>query len=329
MELADFAGNGQVKESLSDALKSGKLPHALVLQGEPGTGKRTLAKWIARALVCSRRDDAPCGECASCIRAGAGSHPDIRVEEGSGATRSLTVDTVKSMIADAYKMPEEADTQVYLLFIENKMGEAAQNKLLKLIEEPPAHTVFIFTCPSAEALLPTIRSRTQIFTLRPPSLEEAAQTVFRRKMPPVSEEKARELAELCGGNIGRMLEEAESGEAAAARAATEKILPALTAKSGHEILRETAPLIKDKPFCTAVLGQLRGALRQAILLKSGSQELTESERRQALPLQRLSLKRLTELMALTADCAEKMERNANMTLLVTSFCAQARRIAGR
>lgn len=71
-------------------------------------------------------------------------------------------------------MPEEADVSVYLLFLGSRTLEPAQNKLLKLIEEPPANTVFVLVCESGEQLLPTIRSRVQSFTLRPPSEEAAA-----------------------------------------------------------------------------------------------------------------------------------------------------------
>ena len=137
MDLSRFLGNRQVKEALCSAFSAGRFPHAIVLQGDPGCGKRTLALLIAQALVCRDKERAPCGACPSCVRAAAGSHPDIRLVEGSGTTRSLTVAAVKEVIADAYRRPEEADYSVYLLFLGEKTLPAAQNKLLKLIEEPP------------------------------------------------------------------------------------------------------------------------------------------------------------------------------------------------
>ncbi len=323
MNFDVVAGTEHTKESLSSAAASGKFPHAIVLQGDRGTGKRTLAKWLAQALVC-RQPNAPCGVCASCIRAKAGSHPDIRVEEGSGATRSLTVNTIKDIIADAYKMPEEADVQVYLLFIENKIGEAAQNKLLKLIEEPPARTAFIFTCQSAEVLLPTIRSRTQIFTLKAPAPQQAADFLAEHRGVP--REKASALAELCGGNIGQMLEELESGNAAAVRHIADEVLQKLTARAEQEIFAVTAPLIKDRKLFADVLEQLYALLRQAVLVKNGCAGLVQPEKQ---PLQRLTAKKLMTLMELTGEYRRKIENNANMALLVTSFCAQARKAAGR
>ena len=123
MQFEGFAGNAALKTALSAAFSRRRLPHTLLLQGETGLGKRTLAQILARAAVCTceDRDLAPCG-----------------------------------------------------VFAENPMPEITQNKLLKVIEEPPTGALFIFTVLSADALLPTIRSRAQVFTVRPPEESEAA-----------------------------------------------------------------------------------------------------------------------------------------------------------
>lgn len=199
---------------------------------------------MAQALVCRRKDRAPCGECPSCVRAKAGSHPDIRVVEGSGATRSLTVEQVKELTADAYRAPEEADVSVYILQMGTKPLEPAQNKLLKLIEEPPAHGVFLLLCRSAEQLLPTIRSRVQSFLLQPPEEEEAAAFVAAREDVPL--ERARELARLCGGNIGRMLQELAGGEEAQAFSIAVALAQGLLETGEHPMLLAGGPPAKGQ-----------------------------------------------------------------------------------
>ena len=251
MEFPGFLGNAPVKEALSAAFAAGRFPHALLFQGEPGCGKRTFAKLTAQALVCRDKDHAPCGVCPACVRAKAGSHPDIRVVEGSGATRSLTVDQVKEITSDAYRAPEEADVSVYLLFLGSRTLEPAQNKLLKLIEEPPAHGVFILVCQSAEQLLPTIRSRVQSFLLQPPSQEEAAAYVAARENIPA--QRARELASLCGGNIGRMLQELAGGEEAKAFSIAVAMVQGLLEPGEHSLLLAAAPLQKDRDLFREVL----------------------------------------------------------------------------
>lgn len=331
MEFPGFLGNDGVKRALNTAFSSRRFPHALILQGEKGCGKRTLAKLLAKALVCRNREQAPCGVCPSCVRAAAGSHPDIRVEEGSGATRSLTVDTVKSIISDCYRKPEEAEVSVYLLFVGSRMLEPAQNKLLKVIEEPPANTVFVLVCETAEQLLPTIRSRAQSFKLRPPPIEEAAALVSQRTgMEP---QEARELAVLCGGNIGHMLEEAEGGDAAAALRIACDIAQGMTASGGHAILKAAAAMQKDRHLCREVLSRLSMIFRDALLCRTvgaiSAEQLLSGAPEAVKRLTGLPVKKLYTLPGIAEACGRKVERNANMALLLTVFCAQLLEAAGR
>lgn len=326
MEFPGFLGNEEIKAALSAAFALQRFPHAVVLQGEPGCGKRTLAKLIAQALVCRNRELAPCGKCPSCIRAAAGSHPDIRIEKGSGATRSLSVDAIRAVTADAYRMPEEADVSVFILLMGTKTSEAAQNKLLKVIEEPPEGAVFLLVCDSAEQLLPTIRSRVQSFTLKPPSLEQAAEYV--REKAGLSQEEARRLAALCNGNIGRMLEESEDGEAARAARAAAAVAAGMLGK-GDSLLKAAAPLQKDRKLCGDVLSKLTLIFRDACVMRAGGTSILSGAPREAEQLCGLPMNRLCRLPDIAEEFRRKLERNANMPLLVTCLCARLREAAGR
>lgn len=327
MEFPGFLGNAPVKEALSAAFAAGRFPHALLFQGEPGCGKRTFAKLTAQALVCRDKDHAPCGVCPACVRAKAGSHPDIRVVEGSGATRSLTVDQVKEITSDAYRAPEEADVSVYLLFLGSRTLEPAQNKLLKLIEEPPAHGVFILVCQSAEQLLPTIRSRVQSFLLQPPSQEEAAAYVAARENIPA--QRARELASLCGGNIGRMLQELAGGEEAKAFSIAVAMVQGLLEPGEHSLLLAAAPLQKDRDLFREVLTRLGGIFRDGFVLRAGGNTVLGGAPELADSLGDLPMKRLALLPPLVEEFRQKLDRNANMALLVTGFCVRLREAVGR
>lgn len=327
MRFPGFDGNPEVKSAVSDAFASGRFPHAIVFQGEPGTGKRTFARLLANALVCRNTHEMPCGECPSCIRAKAGSHPDIRVVEGSGKTNSITVDAIRALTADAYRMPEEANCSIYLLPIENRMTEIVQNKLLKIIEEPPENTVFIFTCTSAEQLLPTIRSRVQIYTLRPPAVEEAADFLVARGK--ASKEEALRLATACGGNIGQMLLWQDGGSLESAQEIAARAAALLLTRDEHELLAVTAPLIKNRQLLDEVLRCLGLIFRDACIIRTGGGTLLSAAREEAEKLGALPVKRLMQLQALPEEYRRMLERNANMTLLVTLFCAQMRGIVGR
>ena len=327
MEFPGFLGNAPVKEALSAAFAAGRFPHALLFQGEPGCGKCTFAKLVAQALVCRDKDHAPCGVCPACVRAKAGSHPDIRVVEGSGATRSLSVDQVKEITSDAYRAPEEAEVSVYLLFLGSRTLEPAQNKLLKLIEEPPAHGVFILVCQSADQLLPTIRSRVQSFLLQPPTQEEAAAYVAVRENVP--EDRARELAALCGGNIGRMLQELAGGEEAKAFSIAVAMAQGLLEPGEHSLLLAAAPLQKNRDLFREVLTRLGMIFRDGFVLRAGGSRALGGAPETADKLGDLPIKRLVLLPPLVEEFRQKLDRNANMALLVTDFCVRLREAAGR
>lgn len=326
MNFSGFLGNDDVKTALSAAFALQRFPHAIALLGETGCGKKTLAKLIANALVCRNKENAPCGSCPSCVRAAAGSHPDIRIVEGSGVTRSLSVDAVKAVAADAYRMPEEADVSVFVLLLGSRTGEAAQNKLLKLIEEPPEGAVFILVCNSAEQLLPTIRSRVQSYTLKPPALNEAAEYVCAHTQTDPKE--ADRLAALCGGNIGRMLDEINGGESAQAAETAAKIAAAVVGKS-DDLLKAAAPLQKDRKLCGEVLQRLAIIFRDACVLRFGGETLLGGAPQAADELCTLPKDRLVQLPEIAEEFRQKLERNANMPLLVTCLCARLREAAGR
>ena len=330
MQFQNFVGNAALKSALSGAFSRRRLPHAILLQGESGLGKRTLARILANAVVCRSGNSelAPCGVCPSCIRAAAGSHPDIRVVTGSGKSDTVSAAAVDGVIEDAYRRPEEADVSVYLFFIENGIQDAAQNKLLKLIEEPTPGVIFIFTVPSADVLLPTIRSRVQIFTVRSPEEAEAAAYVEERSG--ISAEEAQKLAALHRGNIGRMLSDGENGRAAKAARFAEEIVLALAEGSEHELLAAAAPLIKEKGLFPETAERMQLMFRDACVVKSGAKSVTAGTQDMAQRLSRkLPLKSLMALCEATVRYAGYVQRNANMALMVTAFCAEMKDIAGR
>lgn len=153
LNSASVCGNKDLLEHIEKLMSSGRFPHAVTLQGDAGLGKRTMARFISNALVCSDETIRPCGRCRSCIQAAAGSHPDIRIIEGekkSGdkETKAISVAQLDTLIAESYKAPESADCKVHMFFAEKPLSEAVQNKLLKIIEEPPPNNYYILVVKS-------------------------------------------------------------------------------------------------------------------------------------------------------------------------------------
>lgn len=331
LDFGGFLGNEDIKDNLKTAFENNRLPHAIILAGEDGLGKRTLARLIARAAVCLG-EHKPCGICGPCIRAIAGSHPDIRVEEGSGVSGNISVDAVKSITQDIYRKPEEAKLNIFLLFVKSRLSEPSQNKLLKVIEEPPGNALFIITTSSAQALLPTIRSRAQCLTMQPVKLDEAANYLAEKSGTELKQ--ARKLAEIYSGNLGKMLQ----GLSPAAEIA-EKAAEIFSLGDGDALLALTAPLIKDRDMFRDFAARLMCIFRDACVYSQGyganhKTDLSSYSRfmgtnHSAAEKMALSHRKGT-LLALTGLCGEfeaMAGRNLNMSLLVTAFCAKLREIS--
>lgn len=166
-----------------------RLPHALLVTGEPGIGKRRLAEYLAQFLLCeSRRSDAPCGECEGCRWFLAGNHPDFRLlvpEDQSDAGESeeartkrksslIKVEAVRDLIDFVNLTPHRGGSKVVLVEPAEAMNVPAANAFLKMLEEPPAGVTFILVSHHWRRLLPTIRSRCRMFPVPTPASHLAA-----------------------------------------------------------------------------------------------------------------------------------------------------------
>ncbi len=196
----EFIGNTEIKETVKSAVKSGRFPHAIIIEGEKGSGRHTLAKIIAAAAVCES-ENAPCGECRVCRLVSSDGHSDVLTYAPDGA--SFKVDTVRKIRDNAYIMPIEAKRKVNIMLDCDKMNESAQNAFLKVLEEPPSFMVFILVCRSASALLPTVRSRCVTLTVQNPEIEIAADYLETKLNKPRND--ILEALENSRGNIGYAL----------------------------------------------------------------------------------------------------------------------------
>jgi DNA polymerase-3 subunit gamma/tau len=164
--FADVIGQEHVTVPLSNALESGKTHHAYLFSGPRGCGKTSSARIMARSLNCEKGPTPnPCGECQSCkdlVANGAGS---IDVIELDAATHGL-VDDARDLRDKAFFAPVQSKYKIYIIDEAHQLGPGAANALLKVVEEPPAHVIFIFATTEPEKLISTIRSRTHHYPFR-------------------------------------------------------------------------------------------------------------------------------------------------------------------
>jgi len=164
--FADVIGQEHVTVPLSNALESGKTHHAYLFSGPRGCGKTSSARIMARSLNCEKGPTpTPCGECQSCKDLVANGPGSIDVIELDAATHGL-VDDARDLRDKAFFAPVNSKYKIYIIDEAHQLGPGAANALLKVVEEPPAHVIFIFATTEPEKLISTIRSRTHHYPFR-------------------------------------------------------------------------------------------------------------------------------------------------------------------
>jgi DNA polymerase-3 subunit delta' len=235
------------------------MAHAWLLTGPPGSGRSVAARAFAAALLCP---DQGCGHCPSCHQVRAGSHADLMLVRPEGL--SYGVRQTRDLVLRAATAPVGGRWHVVLFEDADRATEAAANALLKAIEEPAPRTVWLLCAPSAEDLVPTIRSRCRLITLRTPSAASVAEVLTRRDG--VAPDRALDAALAAQGHIGRARRLATDPQAARRREEVLRIPSAVTSLGAA--LNAAAALVKTaEEEARAVTGERdepeRDALRQA------------------------------------------------------------------
>ena len=197
----NILGHKKVVESLQNAIMLDKVSHAYILEGEEGSGKMTTAEAFAMALQCEKGSKDACMECPSCRQSQTRNHPDIIYLQQT-KERIISVDDIRHQINESVGIkPYSSKYKVYIIDHAEKMNEAAQNALLKTIEEPPQYVVILLLTTNKELLLQTIRSRCVALQMHPISdelISDYLQTVLG-----VPEDQAALCAAFAQGNLGK------------------------------------------------------------------------------------------------------------------------------
>lgn len=207
--FSEIVGHDQIKEHLQAAVCDRKPFHAYIFQGDVGVGKEAMARTFAAGLQCQGEQDRPCKQCVSCRQLESGNHPDV-----FWVTRektSLGVDEIREQLCNTMDIkPFSSPYKIYIVPEAEKMTEAAQNALLKTIEEPPEYGVVILLTSNISELLPTIQSRCLTLEFRP--LSTATVEAFLREQCQVPDYLAKASAAFAQGNLGKAMRYAQSEE---------------------------------------------------------------------------------------------------------------------
>jgi DNA polymerase-3 subunit delta' len=189
---------------LQSALSIGRTASAYLFYGPPGCGKKTAARALAQALLCSASPKQGCGACSACQRVMRDSHPDCRILGPAGNT--FKVDQARELVRESHLRPFEGSERIYIIDRAETFNMESANTLLKTLEEPPQGTTFVLVTTQPARLLPTIHSRCQSVRFQP--LPDEALTQLLCAAHACEAPAAREAGRLAGGDLklaGRLL----------------------------------------------------------------------------------------------------------------------------
>lgn len=218
--FSHILGNSDTKAHLISSISLGTLPHALLITGPSGSGKRTLAKEITAATNCLLgTEGAPCGECSRCKRIFSDSFPDFRLLGRSSGKASIGVEELRTFREDMFLSPTESPFKFYVIEDADLMTPAAQNAILKVLEEPPSAVHIILLASEGDKILSTIKSRTQAISMQIFGFDELMENVCRlsdkaRSLLSSDKDKLKAILLSSGGVIGDALAMLDDGRIA-------------------------------------------------------------------------------------------------------------------
>lgn len=209
----DIVGQDQIKEHLKNCIKTGKVSHAYVINGEQFAGKEFIAKIFAMALQCEERGkeggaEVPCQKCHACKQALSDNQPDI-IKVTHEKPNTVSVDDVRAQISgDVGIKPYASPYKIYIMNEAEKMTTQAQNALLKTLEEPPEYVVIMLLTTNVNALLPTILSRCVVLNMKPVA-DHLVRKYLMEEMK-ITDYKAEVCVAFARGNLGKARQLANS-----------------------------------------------------------------------------------------------------------------------
>jgi DNA polymerase III subunit delta' len=283
MKLSDIAGNKRVVEYFQRALAKGRIGHAYLFSGPEGVGKRTIARLLCKTLLCRNPTaDGPCETCVSCKKFDSGNHPDFHPIVAEGLY--FKIDQVRPIIHHASLKPVESNWKTFLLEDVHYMREEAGNAFLKVLEEPPGQTILFLISERSEVLLPTIRSRCQVFEFQPLQPEEIQKWLVENGK--ATEQEATHLSLSTHGSLGKALdvnpEQYQEKRDKVLVALESAILP----KTYYTLIDAIRAMTVDRTEMAERLLILEELTRDLVLLKSSSAArlVHEDAKKRMLPL---------------------------------------------
>ena len=263
MGFDELLGNARLKENLRASLNRGRVSHFYLISGPAGSGKKTLARLLAAAILCKSADK-PCLSCSACRKVMADTHPDfITVKDPEH--KNIAVKIVRQIREDMFVRPNEADRKIYMFA--QDLGDEGQNALLKVLEEPPEYGVFLLLSDNPEKLLVTVRSRCTELQLQALP-EDLLRSRLLKAFPQADPDTIAAAVSRSGGYLGQALQLLENGAAVSAQ--TQNFVTGFCDRNALLLTQTLIPMEKWKrDTLIPELNQWLQLLQSALVCRSG------------------------------------------------------------
>ena len=331
MPFTDILGHDAAKALLRSAIVQDRVAHAYLFHGDDRIGKRLLALRLAQALLCetvATKEPDACGSCRACRQVDARTHPDFMVIEPDRelANPQIKIELIRDIEHQMIYRPLIGDRKICIIDEADRMTIGAANALLKTLEEPPDHSLFLLVSSRPYALPATIRSRCQALRLTAPAQTQIeAAVILKRELPPAD---AHFLALLSDGQLGRALE-CDLEQARNHQKEFSAVFSAKGLQSFSAILTSAETLTKADRAVEAfdwLLRWLRDLLWIAV--GAGSDHLLNLSLRTEMEAlaQRIDIDELLDLISDLENLERQANRNVNLQIALEAFLLRLRHL---
>lgn len=265
--MISIVGNDKLCNIVENFINEKRIPHAIIIEGDYGTGKHTLARYLSTAIVCDS-DKKPCFSCNQCHLASINSHPDITVIEPIDGKKSISIDQIRELREETIIKPHQAEKRVFVIDCADTMNPYAQNALLKVLEEPPQTVMFILITESKAALLSTIISRCVILSLNTPEFSVAFDYI--KNNTDFKAELIKEALESEKNNIGRALNSLNGLTSSETEEVASKFLEYAINGDRYSMLKLLIPYSKNRANADKFIKDLKYIIAKKIRLSPKS-----------------------------------------------------------
>lgn len=322
----EIVGHNEIINHLQSAIKTNKISHAYIIDGEKGIGKKLIANTFAKTLQCEKEGIIPCNECISCRTFDSLNNPDVIYVKQTKKT-GIGVDDIREQInQDINIKPYQYSHKIYIVDNADTMTEQAQNALLKTIEEPPSYVVILLLSNNINKFLVTILSRCVVLKLKPIMPDKVMNYVIETlKIPDYRSELITSFAQ---GIIGKAKELASSTEFFDMRESMISIVDIIIKGDDYEILEVSQKFEDYKDEIQDFLDLLMTWFRDLLIVKKINDEMYIINRDKYRTLlkqaQVLSYNRISVMIENISKAKNLLKQNANFRLVIEMMILQTK-----